>query len=122
MISFEDCIALCGLTEEEVAAVAEHEHVPEIAAATLARYLLDQTRGPEEIRNMIVDDIRAALQAKQATACGRIGFGVAAFPSGTSPWAVTHRSREPQLRLREIKAGTPPSSKAIHIPGGSRWN
>jgi hypothetical protein len=65
MISFEDCIALCGLTEEEVAAVAEHEHVPEIAAATLARYLLNQARGPEEIRNMIVDDIRAALRAKQ---------------------------------------------------------
>ncbi len=33
MISFEDCIALCGLTEEEVAAVAEHEYLPEIAAA-----------------------------------------------------------------------------------------
>jgi hypothetical protein len=65
MISFEDCIALCGLTEEEVAAVAEHEHVPEIVAATLTRYLLDQARGPEEIRNMIVDDIRAALRAKQ---------------------------------------------------------
>ena len=65
MISFEDCVALCGLTEEEVAAVAEHEHVPEIAAATLARYLLDQARGPDEIRSLSVDDIRAALQARQ---------------------------------------------------------
>ena len=65
MIAFEDCIALCGLTEEEVAAIAEHEHLPEIAAATLARYLINQASGPEEIRNMIVDDIREALQTKR---------------------------------------------------------
>ena len=28
MITLEDCIGLCGLTEEEVLAVAEHEHLP----------------------------------------------------------------------------------------------
>ena len=32
MITLEDCIGLCGLTEEEVLAIAEHEHLPEIAA------------------------------------------------------------------------------------------
>jgi hypothetical protein len=31
MITLEDCVALCGLTEEEVFAIAEHEHMPEIA-------------------------------------------------------------------------------------------
>lgn len=61
MISLDDCIALCGLTQEEVAAIAEHEHLPEVVAATLGRYLLDQTRGPDRIRAMLVDDIRAAL-------------------------------------------------------------
>ena len=60
MISLEDCIALCGLTEEEVLAIAEHEHIPEIAAAALAHYLLKQEHGPEQIRDMVVDDIRAA--------------------------------------------------------------
>lgn len=61
MIALEDCIALCGLSEEEIDAIAEHEHVPEIAAATLARYLLGQNRGAEDIRGMIIDDIRTAL-------------------------------------------------------------
>jgi len=61
MISIEDCIALCGLTPEEIAAVAEHEHVPEVAATALARYLLNRNHGQEDIRNMIVDDIRVAL-------------------------------------------------------------
>lgn len=63
MISFEDCIGLCGLTEAEVAAIAEHEHVPEIAAAILGQYLLHQQHGPERIRQMLVDDIRAAIGA-----------------------------------------------------------
>jgi hypothetical protein len=39
MITLEDCVALCGLTEEEVLVIAEHEHMPEIAAAAFAEYL-----------------------------------------------------------------------------------
>jgi hypothetical protein len=42
MITLEDCVALCGLTEEEVLAIAEHELMPEIAAAALAAYLAYQ--------------------------------------------------------------------------------
>jgi hypothetical protein len=61
MISLEDCISMCGLDENEVAAIAEHEHIPEIAAAALASYLLNQPRGGEAIRTMIIDDIRKAL-------------------------------------------------------------
>ncbi len=62
MITLEDCIALCGLSEPEILALAEHEHIPEIAAAALARYLLKQRSGSEKIHEMIVDDIRAALR------------------------------------------------------------
>src|SRR5208337_3112906 len=60
MITLEDCIAFCGLTEEEVLAIAEHEHLPEIAATALANYLLHQEHGTEKVRDMIVDDIRQA--------------------------------------------------------------
>jgi hypothetical protein len=60
MITLEDCIAFCGLTEEEVLALAEHEHMPEAAACALAEYLLAQEHGLEKIRDMIVDDIRTA--------------------------------------------------------------
>ena len=61
MITLEDCIAMCGLSEEEVLAIAEHEHIPEIAAAALGQYLLYQDHGPEKIRDIIQDDFRAAL-------------------------------------------------------------
>ena len=60
MITLEDCVALCGVTEEEVLAIAEHEHIPEIAATALAQYLTYQDHGEEKIRDMIVDDIRAS--------------------------------------------------------------
>ena len=60
MITLEDCIAFCGLTEEEVLALAEHEHVPEIAAAAMAEYLVGQPHGGEKIRDMIIDDVRQA--------------------------------------------------------------
>jgi hypothetical protein len=62
MITLEDCVAFCGLTEEEVLAIAEHENLPEIAAAALASYLVHQERGLEKVRDMIVDDIRAAQE------------------------------------------------------------
>jgi hypothetical protein len=63
MISLEDCIGLCGLDEEEIVAISEHEHIPEIAAASLANYLLNQPHGAEAIRVMIIDDIHKALDA-----------------------------------------------------------
>jgi hypothetical protein len=70
MISLQDCIDLCGLEEDEVAAISEHEHIPEIAAAALASYLLKQPRGDETIRTMIIDDIHKALHEQQADAPG----------------------------------------------------
>ena len=60
MITLKDCVGFCGLTEEEVLAIAEHEHLPEIVATSLGHYLLSQQHGSENIRDMIVDDIRRA--------------------------------------------------------------
>ena len=60
MITLEECVAFCGLTEQEVLAIAEHEHIPEIAATSLAEYLSHQEHGAEKVRDMIVDDIRAS--------------------------------------------------------------
>jgi hypothetical protein len=58
MITLEDCIALCGLTEAQVLAIAEHEHLPEIAATALAQYLSKQEHGMEKIRDIIDRDTR----------------------------------------------------------------
>ena len=53
MITMEDCIEFCGLTEQEVLAIVEHEHIPEIVASALASDLLSQEDGAEKIRDII---------------------------------------------------------------------
>lgn len=60
MISLEDCVGLCDLSEEEILAIAEHEHLPEMAALAYGNYLLQQKDGAENIFEIIVEDIRAA--------------------------------------------------------------
>jgi len=62
MIALEDCIALCGLTRDEVLALAEHEQIPDIAAAALGHYLLNQPAGCRAIHEMIAEDIRWARE------------------------------------------------------------
>ena len=59
-LTIEDCIALCGLTAEEVEAIAEHEHVPQIVAAEMAAYLTESPSGERRIRKMIREDIESA--------------------------------------------------------------
>jgi hypothetical protein len=60
MITIEDCLALSDLSEEEIDAIAEHEHLPEIVAAELGNYLAHLPGGLHHIRSMIHDDIAAA--------------------------------------------------------------
>lgn len=60
MITIEDCLALSGLTEEEIDAIAEHEHLPEIVAAELGNYLAHLPSGIHLIQSMIRDDIAGA--------------------------------------------------------------
>lgn len=60
MLTLEDCIGLCGLSEEEVRAIAEHEHIPELAAAEYGNYLASTPEGEQCIRAMIRDDIAHA--------------------------------------------------------------
>ena len=62
MISSEDCIALCGLENREIAAVAEHEHIPETAAAALAGSLLRKPDGAKVIRQFLVENIERAMR------------------------------------------------------------
>ncbi len=60
MLRYEDCVGLCGLTEEEIRAIAEHEHVPEIVAMELGQHLLHQAGGARRIKRIILDDFAAA--------------------------------------------------------------
>jgi hypothetical protein len=63
MISLEDIQDMAALTREELAAIAEHEHVPDVNAALMAEYLMHLPKGPQQVQRMICEDIRTAIRA-----------------------------------------------------------
>jgi hypothetical protein len=60
MLTWEDCLALCELTEDEIAAIAEHEHLTQMAAAEFGNYVVHSPKGVPMIRRIILEDIAAA--------------------------------------------------------------
>ncbi|NBC31529.1 MAG: hypothetical protein GVY13_02520 [Alphaproteobacteria bacterium] len=60
MITIQDCIGLSSLSESEVDAIAEHEHVPEMIAVELGYWLGRTPDGQQRILWMIDDDIGLA--------------------------------------------------------------
>jgi exo-beta-1,3-glucanase (GH17 family) len=62
MLCLEDCIGLSELDEEQVAAIAEHEHVPAIVAAEMGSELLKRNEGVAKLHAMVLDDIKSALE------------------------------------------------------------
>lgn len=63
MLTIQDCIELSELTEEEILVIAEHEHIPAMAAIELGNYLIHTPEGERRIHAMIVDDIEQARHA-----------------------------------------------------------
>jgi hypothetical protein len=72
MLTFKDCLEFCELTEEEIEAISEHEHVPEIVAAELGQALLKSGRGVAEIKRFILEEIERARACGQAAKAGRL--------------------------------------------------
>jgi hypothetical protein len=53
---------MSGLTEEEILAIAEYQHVPETVACGMAEYLTRTKKGRVAIGEMIIADVREAQQ------------------------------------------------------------
>lgn len=60
MLTYQECLDLCELEEDEVDAIAEHEHLSELAAMELGNYLVNTPGGAPTIKRMITDDIDKA--------------------------------------------------------------
>lgn len=60
MLTIKDCIALSDLTEAQVDAIAEHEHIPEMLAVELGCCLAHCSGGNERIVHILADDIAEA--------------------------------------------------------------
>ncbi len=60
MLTYEDCVKLSDLTEEEIEAIAEHEHLPEMAALEMGNYLVNTPDGVPMLKAVILEDIDEA--------------------------------------------------------------
>ncbi|MGR3802828.1 hypothetical protein [Marinibacterium profundimaris] len=67
MISIEDIKDMSDLTRDEIDALALHEHVGEYDAALMGSYLMQIGKGPQQVQQMICEDIRTALHAGDRT-------------------------------------------------------
>ena len=63
MLTFEDCLGLSELTEDEILAIAEHENIPELAALEMGNYLIHTPSGEKRLKRIILDDIAAARKS-----------------------------------------------------------
>jgi hypothetical protein len=66
MLTIQDCIELSELSEDEILAIAEHEHIPEMAAVEMGNYLCHTPSGEKRIRKMIIEDIQHARERGDA--------------------------------------------------------
>ena len=63
MLTLKDCVDLSDLSDAEVAAIAEHEHVPEIIAAEIGCGLVHSPAGRLVLKRYIRENlVRAKAQ------------------------------------------------------------
>ena len=60
MLSLQECIDFSDLSKDEIEAIAEHEHVPEIVAAEIGATLLQTTSGVCLIKLYLLENIEQA--------------------------------------------------------------
>ena len=71
MLTLNDCIALSDLLPEEIEEISRHEHLGFVPAIAKAHNLLNQPWGPPAIRQILHDNLNAALRTQQIERCGR---------------------------------------------------
>ncbi|MEL6620205.1 MAG: hypothetical protein AAFP16_15115 [Pseudomonadota bacterium] len=72
MINLDDMEDMCSLTRTEILAVADHEHITESAAVAEVERLMHAHGGPQQVQQMLCDDIRSALHADDVAEAKRL--------------------------------------------------
>ncbi|MCB1896489.1 MAG: hypothetical protein H6945_11440 [Zoogloeaceae bacterium] len=60
MLSIRDCLDYCDLTDDEVALIAEHEDIPDVAAAQIACGLVQTPEGVLILTRCLTDMVDRA--------------------------------------------------------------
>lgn len=79
MLTWVDCLSLAELTADEVRAIAEHEHISEMAAVELGAFLCQDANGVRHVKVMILDDIAAAIARGDAVRAATLKLALRHF-------------------------------------------
>jgi len=74
MLSYSDCVGLSELTPEEIAVIAQHEHLPDIVALEMGAVLHGTAAGRQLIRRMIIENSKAACQRGDTRTAVQLGL------------------------------------------------
>jgi len=72
MLTYDDCLAMCDLTEDEVRAIAAHRHIPALVAMEYGNWLCECPDGVPRLRSMIQDDLEDAVRRGDAVAAAKL--------------------------------------------------
>lgn len=86
MASVKECIVPNGLTGEEVAVIAEHEHVPETVAARLGSRLLDSADGRCRLKRFVLDNLECATHRGQFDKASQLAAMYRQFDAEHPDW------------------------------------
>ena len=76
ILTVQECVDMCELSNEAIRAIAEHEHIPEVVAAELGQALLNKaTGGIAEIRRILEENLELAVQAGEPDKIERLQAG-----------------------------------------------
>ena len=107
MLTLEDCIGLCELSEEEICAIACHEHIPVLSATLLGSYLSHTPEGERRIKSMIRDDLANCAACGDQERALALKLMLRNFVLGHPSCEERHRAALRVPERREAAAASP---------------
>lgn len=112
MLTYNDCLGMSGLTQEEVSALARIKHLPEVVALEMGWSLCRTPEGKQTIRCMILDDVEAACGRGDARTAAKLGLVLHHF-------LEDHQVRDTPA---EARADDDRLARALRLgPAAARW-
>lgn len=75
LLYLQDVFDFCGLSEQEIRALAKHEHISQVSAAALGSSLLESKEGIGDIERFVREDIEDAESHRQGRRSARcVGY------------------------------------------------
>lgn len=75
MLTYQDCLGMCDFSQDEINAIAHHEHISGMQAIGLAENLIHRRGGVVEIEQLLLDELETSIRrgdSEQVAALERV--------------------------------------------------